>query len=233
MIVFDLDDTLYLEREFVESGFAAVGAELEALGHAGPDWRAGFLETLDAEGSGQVFNTVLDRFGVTPSPELVRSLVHRYRHHSPAIAPVPGMHGLLDALGQAKVRLAVITDGASTIQRGKLDALGLTDRFEIILPTDELGPDRAFWKPSTRPFEEIEQRAGLPGSALTYIGDNVKKDFIGARARGWRALRLRLDGQLRCDLPTPDGVTELGSVDALAALLLDDPGRNNDPLAAG
>lgn len=219
MVVFDLDDTLYFEREFVVSGFGAVERRLMALGHPASGACALFLSLLDRDGSGRVFDDGLSALGIEPSPGLVSDLVDTYRHHVPTLTPGPGIQSLLDELAADGIRLGLITDGAVDIQTGKLVALGLDERFEIVLPTDALGPDRVGWKPSTRPFEAVETETGLTGSELVYVGDNPDKDFIGAAARGWHCIRYRRPEQLRAERPTPTEVTEAASPEALRSAL--------------
>jgi putative hydrolase of the HAD superfamily len=220
MVVFDLDDTLYLERQFVVSGFAAVENHLVAKGMACSGAADVFVGLLDTHGSGRVFDLGLEHFSVPPSAELVAELVSTYRHHAPTLSPQPGIKTLLTALGAAGVRLGVITDGDVTVQQGKLDALGLADCFEVIVATDALGPDRVGWKPSTRPFEFVEDASGLSSNALTYVGDNAVKDFVGASKRGWQCVRLRMDGQLRVSAETPPGVLEVLDISSLSSALL-------------
>jgi putative hydrolase of the HAD superfamily len=223
MVVFDLDDTLYLERQFVVSGFGAVEAHLVAKGLPCSGAADVFLALLAAHGSGRVFNLGLEHFSVSPSPELVAELVSTYRHHAPTLSPQPGIKALLVALGSAGIRLGVITDGDVAVQRGKLDALGLANLFEVILATDGLGPNRIGWKPSTRPFEFVEDASGLSSNALTYVGDNAVKDFVGATKRGWHCVRLRMDGQLRVSVDTPSGVLEVLDIPSLSSALLSVP----------
>ena len=64
MIVFDLDDTLYLERQFVISGFQAVEDHLKTKGKPPHPYATRFLDVLDRDGSGRVFNKVLDALHV-------------------------------------------------------------------------------------------------------------------------------------------------------------------------
>ena len=218
-VVFDLDDTLYLERGFVTSGFSAVQERLVSLGHPPANYAQTFLTLIEQNGSGKVFDDALAAHGIRPNPALIGDLVHTYRHHTPSLEPQPGVVTLLERLSGQGVRLGVITDGAVSIQRGKLTALGLTSYFHTILATDALGPERVGWKPSTLPFITLEESLGLSGAALTYVGDNPTKDFIGAQARGWACARLRVPGQLHTRLKTPEGVAEVDSVAELQALL--------------
>ncbi|WP_419523252.1 HAD family hydrolase [Lentibacter algarum] len=230
MLVFDLDDTLYAERDFASSGFRAVAAQLRTQG-CPPDlpYAATFESILEREGSGRVFDGGLDLLGVPVTAARIQECVRTYRHHQPDIAPHPGIRECLTRARSLGLRLGVITDGSPEIQERKLSALDVRGLFETILATDSLGEGRVGWKPSPLPFQTVAKRAELSGANLLYVGDNPLKDFEGAIREGWQCVRLRLDGQLHAHRPTPKNVKETRSVAALAELLL---GRQREPAFA-
>src|SRR3546814_20288325 len=84
VIVLDLDDTLYLERDYVLSGFRAVGNWLEAH-HEIRTFAGSATELFEAGRRGDIFDAALARLGVSPSPEMIQRLVAVYREHRPAI----------------------------------------------------------------------------------------------------------------------------------------------------
>src|ERR1700690_3324138 len=83
--VFHIDDTLYLERDYVKSGFEAVGCWaakwLEIDGFAERCWNS-FL----AGRRRSIFDEVLAEFGKQPTIQLLSEVVDVYRTHAPAIA---------------------------------------------------------------------------------------------------------------------------------------------------
>lgn len=187
VVVFDLDDTLYLEREFVRSGFAAVGAWLEAH-HGVSDFEVHAWGLFLAGRRGDVFDRALPQLGLEPQPALIRSLVAVYREHPPTIRLEPAAADLLAALG-GRCRLAVLTDGYHDTQRRKIAALGLDTWCRPVVCTDRWG--REHWKPSPRGFLHIQQALEAPPERCIYIGDNPAKDFRAPKALGWRTLRVR------------------------------------------
>lgn len=203
LIVLDMDDTLYLERDYARSGFAAVGA---LLGQA--DFAARAMALLDAGGRGDIFDRL------APEPGMAAEMIAAYRTHRPAIALAPDAARLLARLPAA----ALITDGNETTQRSKIFALGL-DALDPVIVTDSLGI--AFRKPHPRAFELVMRRHGLAGSDCLYVGDNPAKDFLAPRRLGWRTLRIRRAGGLHehAEPPgleyAPDG--EIASLDEVAA----------------
>jgi putative hydrolase of the HAD superfamily len=191
LVAFDLDDTLYLEREYVRSGFQAVDSwistELGIEGFGKRCW------SLFADGiRGTVFDQALEGMGATMTSDLVKTLRNLYRSHVPAITLEPDAAECLQMLHDR--RLAVVTDGPVQGQRAKVAALGLARFVEWVVYTDELGQD--FGKPSTKAFELLEERHGAKGTACLYVADNPVKDFLGPTEIGWNTCRVRRPGSL-------------------------------------
>ena len=193
VVVLDLDDTLYLERDYQRSGFRAVGAWLE--GELGvPDFCARATAQFDRGRRTQVFDTVLTELGIAISPELIATLVQVFREHRPVIELQPDAAQFLDRPRKDRA-LAVLTDGFLVAQRNKIRALGLDRRgLWPIICTDAWG--RRYWKPHTRGFRHIQAQYRLPGHACLYVADNPAKDFVAPRRLGWRSVRIK----------RPDGV---------------------------
>jgi putative hydrolase of the HAD superfamily len=187
VVTFDLDDTLYLERHFVRSGFAAVGgwlaSERGARGFEACAWRL-----FEGGQRGDIFDRVLPRLGIAPERALIERLVRVYREHAPQIVLEPEATDLLDRLA-GRCHLALLTDGFHDTQRRKIAALGLDARCRPIVCTDRWG--RAHWKPSPTGFRHIQEALGAAPERCIYIGDNPAKDFRAPRALGWRTLRVR------------------------------------------
>jgi putative hydrolase of the HAD superfamily len=197
-IVFDMDDTLYLERDYVRSGFSAVAS-------TAPQPKATFQtlwEWFEAGVRGDTFNRILEADSEWAARTTVSDLISIYRSHTPDIELLPEAAALLSELRAAGVSIGVLTDGPKISQQLKVSALGLEAKTDHVLMTDTLG--REHWKPSEKGFIWMEQRLEAHGSQLVYIGDNPKKDFIAPKARAWKTVRLRMDGQLRQRLESPN-----------------------------
>src|SRR5690349_16460791 len=109
VLVFDLDDTLYLERDYVRSGFNAcdnfVRRKFAVDGFAELAWRE------FEEGRRQhTFNRVLSSLGLDDSQETVSELIGVYRWHKPAIRVEPDASTVLGSLS-GRFPLSLITDG--------------------------------------------------------------------------------------------------------------------------
>ena len=201
-VVFDLDDTLYPEREYVRSGYRAVARHLReriGRGEAFEAWlwdrfcrgeSAGALDALDAH------------FGLGLGRDGIAELVSVYRGHRPEIRPFPGAESLLERLAQT-FRLALLSDGFLPAQRLKLEAIGLGGFFEVTVFTEEMG--RACWKPSPNGFKAVRGVFGVPHRRCAYVGDNPAKDFVAPNRLGWRTIRLACEGQVHADRSAPRG----------------------------
>jgi putative hydrolase of the HAD superfamily len=187
-VIFDLDDTLYPEIEFVRSGFMAAAQHLQgAFGIEAGLAFSRMWEVFEKSGRGTVFDTVLKEFGIY-SEERVRSLLHVYRCHQPSIELPSEMMDTLLQLRGFGYKLGIITDGMGAVQRAKVAALGIANLVDEVLYTDVLG--REFWKPSPVPFRVMLELLKTSAPEALYVGDNGIKDFHGATEIGMRTVRL-------------------------------------------
>ena len=174
IIVIDLDDTLYPERDFQKSGFNAI---LEHF-HLGAQFSASELVRVSLHGQ-----DVLTHLGLNES-ERTEALVI-YRSHMPAITAYSDAQVFLRRACAAGCRLALATDGRSNTQRNKITALEIASYFTWILISDEIGHVK-------REAEFYENfLVALSEEPSTFIGDNPAKDFVIPNQRGWHTIMLR------------------------------------------
>ena len=181
VVCFDLDDTLYKEIDFVESGFRLI-AELENRSDLLPKmmgWR------VSGEDVFSNFNKAIGK--ETSKSEYLKI----YRYHIPKITLSEGVEEILNELKRRAVILGIITDGRSETQRNKIKALGLERWFDNdnIIISEEFGSE----KTDERNFVVFMNR--YPGADFLYIGDNPKKDFIVPNRLGWKTVVLEDDGR--------------------------------------
>ena len=220
-VVFDLDDTLYCEREYAFSGFDAVARAFEdKLGN--PDSIADELRRLfDTPHRARVFNEILLRRNLPDDKKLICDLIDVYRTHTPRIALHRDADAALDRL-RGHYKIGLISDGWLVAQSAKVDALGLPNRVDEVILTDRWG--REFWKPHRRAFVEMASRFDVEGAACVYVADNPAKDFIAPRALGWQTVQVkRPDGVYREAAPAENGhphhlITTLDLLDEVLGL---------------
>lgn len=179
-VIFDLDDTLYSEKEYVRSGYRKIA---EWLGKPEVEEQ---LWTVFQRG-GRALDEVLEE---KDRAEALRI----YRYQQPDIHLYPGVKEMLERI-KAHRKVGIITDGRSEGQRAKLDALDLDVDHVII--TDELGGVE-FRKPCTVAFEKMQSVLDVAFEKMVYIGDNTKKDFIAPERLGMKWIWFRNSDGLYC-----------------------------------
>lgn len=199
-VVLDLDDTLYLERDFAYSGFKAVGRHLGAR-LASAEFAKTCSDLLNAGVRRNVFDLALREFDIVAEQELIDDLVAVYRNHSPLITLCADAERFLGRLGEKVTGL--ISDGPEQTQAAKVKALGLAERIDHICLTGSW--PEGYGKPHPRAFETIQGNTGLSAPNHVYIADNGAKDFLAAKRLGWRTVQiLRSERVHDCSPPTPD-----------------------------
>lgn len=94
----------------------------------------------------------------------------------------PDTLSTLKTLKERGYRLGCVTDGWADIQRGKLETVGLTDMFEVIVVSEEVQAP----KPRPQMFEKALQELHLRPEETVYVGDVFAKDVLGAYRLGIR-----------------------------------------------
>jgi putative hydrolase of the HAD superfamily len=188
--LFDLDDTLYRERDFVDGGFRAVADFLAPeLRRSATAIAAELCAIHDRDGRGRVFDRLLTSNGSGEDPDLVQACVLVYRAHRPHLVPLPDVLDTLHELRARGVRTGLVSDGDAGVQRRKLEALPeVRDLLDQIVLTDELGA--AYRKPSPTPFRVACRLLGIPPSEAVYVANDPRKDFHGARVAGLATIRV-------------------------------------------
>lgn len=191
-LVFDLDDTLFPEHEFVLSGFQSVSKELATKYSL-----SGFFEVawqLFREGKrNNVFNLTLEELGFEYEQGLIQELLHIYRQHKPIISLHEDAKWAINYFKFKNYqKLGIITDGYLLTQQNKVKALGIEVLFDTIVYSDLYG--RENWKPSPVPYQKIMSTLNCQGNECVYVADNPNKDFITARKLGWLTVQICREG---------------------------------------
>jgi putative hydrolase of the HAD superfamily len=218
-VVFDLDDTLYAERDYVLSGYRAVARRLSGDPAGGEELHRWLWERFVSGQSAGAFDALNEQFSLGLDQRRIAELVEVYRNHSPRITPRPGIPRLLSKLHGVS-SLGIISDGFLPAQKLKLGALGIEGYFDAVVFTETLGPEA--WKPSPAGFEAICRELQMDAEDCTYVADNPAKDFAAPNALGWRTVQLLLDGQIHSHKPAPPGGDAqliVNSVDELGAVV--------------
>lgn len=185
VIVFDLDDTLYKEIDFLKSAFRAIALWLEQLYKIKGVYNymlTCYEQRLD------VFLCVNAEYKLDISLEV---LINKYRVHIPNLSLSETVERFLRTMYEAGFILGIITDGRNITQSNKIRALGL-NRFiswENCIISETFG----YSKPSLEAFLHFQNK--YLKAEYYYIGDNVNKDFLAPNNLGWTTICLRDDGR--------------------------------------
>ncbi len=125
----------------------------------------------------------------------------------------PESRALLEHL-RSRVKLGMITNGASDIQREKILGSELGGFFDAILVSGEEG----FGKPKPEIFRLAIDRLGVDEAGAVMIGDSLARDVAGAAAVGIKSIWVNRLGRKASDrFPAPDA--EMRDLSGLAELL--------------
>jgi putative hydrolase of the HAD superfamily len=110
-------------------------------------------------------------------------------------------------------KLALVTNGASCLQREKLEGSGLTEAdFDAVVISGDLGVA----KPSAAIFAHALEALGVAATEAVMVGDSLERDVRGAQAAGIRGIWLNRDGAR----PAPqNGHLEVSALTELGPLL--------------
>lgn len=195
VICFDLDDTLYKEIDYLMSAYREI-AEFASGQSTGRSYNMNILAVnaynrmLDAYREGQNAFEKLNRFlGLELS---ANDYLYIYRNHRPKITLSEDVVRTFNALREGGVCIGLITDGRSVQQRNKIEALELCrwiDEKNIVI-SEEFGSE----KPALANYAYFMKRY-TECHDFTYVGDNLKKDFVAPNRLGWNTVCLKDDGR--------------------------------------
>lgn len=204
-ILFDLDDTLVPQKQWLDGAWNAV-ANFAAL-NFGIDpvrfERQLLEECALGSGRGMIFDRALQHLGIVIP---IEPLVDVFVSYQPSqLSCYAGVEDALSRL-RRKVPIGLVTDGNPKIQRSKITAAGLNDCFDVVVLSDLLG--REHRKPDPAPFEAALRSLGCDGKDAVFVGDRPGTDIKGALRVGMRAIRVRT-GEYSSD---PDEINTWNSV---------------------
>jgi len=217
-VLFDLDDTLTDDDASLRESLAATTAEIarhcpglspgelaEAYWRESSKvWDAFAAEQragrLREEGTGdrlrhESWRQALLACGVADEDLVHRAVVEYGRWRDSTLRLAPGAEEVLDALC-GLVRRAIITNGATEMQRAKLRKFGLEQRVDYSVVSEEFG----YGKPNPAIFLHVAEMLDVAPSECLMVGDNIGLDIVGASAAGMRSVWLNRDSR-----PLPEG----------------------------
>src|SRR3954466_8647160 len=168
ILVFDLDDTLYNELTYVQSGFKAVASYLNKQFSINKKKVADELMAELENGRGSIFDNVLKKNSLF-SKKLVKQCITVYRLHEPAIQL--STSGKKCLVRFKNYPLYIVTDGNKVVQHNKIKALKVDKLVKHYYITHRYGVHNA--KPSIHCFMKICEREHVNPDQVVYIADNI------------------------------------------------------------
>jgi len=184
VVVFDLDDTLYNEVDFLISAYKEISIKIAVeINVSNEIVYEDMLEYFYNRKN--VFEDILLKYN---SHLKVPELLNVYRNHKPQINLSEDRIEVLNFFKSKHVSLGLLTDGRSVQQRNKIEALNLNQWFTEIVISEEFGSE----KPNINNFKHFEDVFG--SGNYFYIGDNIKKDFVAPNKLNWTTICLKDNG---------------------------------------
>ena len=191
-VVFDLDDTLISEKEYIKSGYRHIAGIIEDRLAMDKNQVFDDLMSLFKVSPLNVFNRLYDKYQIEYSKEMILDLVKEYRWHFPDIQFYDDVLPCLSELKRSGLKVGIITDGYAIAQRQKLKAIQADEYFDEVIVTDELG--REYWKPHPKAFELMKEKFRVNFDEMIYVGDNPEKDFYISKTYPIKTVRIIRDG---------------------------------------
>jgi putative hydrolase of the HAD superfamily len=192
VLVFDLDDTLFSEAEFVKSGLQTAGNWILTK-YANANFFDVSWQLFNQGNRNNIFDLTLEQLDLDFNLNTIQELVQIYRKHKPVISLYEDAIWATNYFKNYK-KMGLITDGYLETQKNKVKALGIESVFDAIVYSDFYG--RESWKPSPLPYQKIMESIQCEGQECVYIGDNPSKDFVTAKKLGWMTIHIdRLHGE--------------------------------------
>ena len=178
---FDLDGTLYDDRQYIYSGFVESARLIRSKYSIDilPDLVEEYFENKNYK---NVFDVVVSKNSL---PEgIIPKLIEKYHENDGALTPYPDIYPILERLAQS-YKVVLISDGKNGHQ--KVERLGLNNYFDHILIT----PNHGTSKSERAPFSLMADYLNTDFEEMIYVGDNPYVDFHWPQRLGMSTVWVR------------------------------------------
>ena len=181
LFVFDLDNTLYCERDYLELVFS----RFEKARGLKPCSLISSFDKLDRYASNDLLSECLKGAGLAVQSNH-DGLFDDYQNASGALQVNTSVAHLIKEIRKRSIPIAILTNGVPSVQRNKIKLLGVHKVVEAVFFAREIGEGQE--KPAPEVFLKVLDYFSVPAHRAVMIGDNMKNDIIGAEAVGMTAL---------------------------------------------
>jgi putative hydrolase of the HAD superfamily len=92
----------------------------------------------------------------------------------------PDAHAVVDALKARGLRLALVTNGETSLQRAKVDRFALAQRFDHV----QIEGEHGFGKPEQRAYLHAMEALGVTAPETWMVGDNLEWEVVAPQRLG-------------------------------------------------
>ncbi|MEI4321606.1 HAD family hydrolase [Streptococcus suis] len=195
-LIFDVDDTLYDQIQPFERALERhIEVAREQIEPLYLSFRRYADEVFEETATGKMslkdshiyrMKHALADFGyqVSDATALAIQIDYDYFQGQIELSPVfPEIFSWCQAQG---IAMGIITNGPYRHQLRKIRTMGLVNWFELehVLISGQVG----ITKPNPAIFQLMEERLGMSGEDICYLGDSFENDVVGAKAANWKAI---------------------------------------------
>jgi putative hydrolase of the HAD superfamily len=186
-VLFDLDDTLYdreeLVRKVITEQYDVFQDELSSVGKDDFVTRVLQLDDHGYADKHKLYTEIITEWGLA-SDLIPRLAEHFWTSYDEKCEVSRDTCVTLQTLRRKGLKLGVITNGGSERQQRKLNLLGISSWFDVILISEAEGVR----KPEAEIFHRALARCGVEASETIFVGDHPDTDIRGALHAGLRAV---------------------------------------------
>lgn len=215
-VIFDLDDTLISEKEYIKSGYQSVSKVLSERYKLSEKTIYNELQQLFRESARNVFNRWMELHTIPYTQEDIKEIVALYREHKPNLTFFDDVLPTVKYLKEKGIKIGIISDGYLSTQKKKADAVNADQIFDKIILTEELG--RKYWKPHPKSFEIMKSEFEVQYDEMMYVGDNPQKDFYINKIYPIQTVRIYREGSVYQDAEYYEGIHEKIKIASLRKL---------------
>ncbi|GBF77608.1 hypothetical protein PA598K_06165 [Paenibacillus sp. 598K] len=190
-ILFDLDNTL-LDRTRTFRAFVDRLVETY-LGHLAPaEEICAMIVERDRDGykdKDELFAELVEELPWQRRPEAAELMAFYLEQYVREAVLMPEARETLALARSLGCKLALITNGKTAVQYGKLDRLGIRDAFDATLVSEEAGVR----KPDPAIFEMALRRLDVTAQDCLFVGDHPVNDIAAAAELGMRTIWLKVN----------------------------------------
>jgi putative hydrolase of the HAD superfamily len=177
---FDLDGTLFDDRQYVRDGFESAAKLLEK--EVGLNVYGDLIDAYFERGIREhTFDVVVDEYDLPY--DFVPRLVSAYHDNVGSLTPYPETESVLAELTET-YELGVVTGGTNGAK--KIDELGLSEYFDAVIVTARMDTSKL----DCKPFEVLLTELGVGAEETVYVGDRSNLDFPRPNELGMYTVRV-------------------------------------------